>query len=172
VSGGAGAAPPPVLLLDTMIVIEAVRTGCWNAITGRRTVVTVNTCASELRRGDALGAGYVPVTEGDIARMTVEPLLAADAARFRLRYAGADGMDAGERDLLALAATRTDDFALCSADKAAVRAAHALGWLDRVVSLEALAQSVGGRPNPPLRVQFTEARLGQWRTALVLGGSF
>ena len=50
-------------------------------------------------------------------------------------------------------------------------AAHALGWLDQVISLEALAESVGARPNPRLRAQFTEARMGQWRTSLRLGGS-
>ena len=46
-----------------MIVIEAVRTACWNAITGRRQVVTVDSCADELRQGDSSMAGYVPVSE-------------------------------------------------------------------------------------------------------------
>ncbi len=161
----------PVLLFDSMIVIEAVRTACWNAIAGRRQVVTVDTCAAELRQGDESTAGYVPVSESQLARATVEPLSQVAKAAFRLRYPLADGMDAGERDLLALASTRSDAFQLCSCDKAAVRAAHALGWLDRVVSLEGLAQSVGARPNPVLRAQFTESRLSEWRTRLQLGGA-
>lgn len=66
--------------------------------------------------------------------------------------------------------TRTDDFQVCSCDKAAVVAAHAMGWLGHVVSLEAVADSVGARPNPRLKIQFTEARMGQWRTSLRLGG--
>lgn len=80
-------------------------------------------------------------------------------------------LDAGERALLALASTFADEFQLCSCDKAAVVAAHALGWLDRVISLEALAVSVGVRPNPGLKAQYTEGRMGQWRTSLRLGGA-
>lgn len=152
-----------------MIVIEAVRTGCWNAITGRHTVVTVDTCADELRRGDHAVSGYVPVTEDHLSRAVVESLTPFAAASFRLRYPAADGMDAGERDLLALAATRSDEFRICSCDKAAVRAAHAFGWIERVVSLEGLAQSVGAKPNPTLRMQFSESRLSEWRTKLQLG---
>ena len=152
-----------------MIVIEAVRTGCWKAITGQQHVVTVTTCADELQSGDSSAPGYVIVTAEYLARASVEPLPPLAAAKFRLQYPDADGMDPGERDLLAFASTRTDDFQLCSCDKAAVRAAHVLGWIERVVSLEAIAQGVGARPNPGLRVQFTEARLSEWRTKLLLG---
>jgi hypothetical protein len=154
-----------------MIVIEAARTGCWNAITGQRTVVTVEECAEELRRGDPSVRGYITVSEKDVSRMTIEPLPPAAAAQFRLAYPAADGLDPGERDLLALSTTLEGEFRLCSCDKAAVVAANALGLLDRMVSLEALAESVGARPNPRVRVQFTEARMGQWRTALMFGGA-
>lgn len=153
-----------------MIVIEAVRTRCWNAITGQRAVVTVEECADELNRGDRSAHGYVPVTGRELERITIEHVAAAAAARFRLEYPAADGLDPGERDLLAFAATHTENFALCSCDKAAVTAAHALGWLDRVVSLESVATATGARPNPVLRRQFTEKRMSQWRTSLTLGG--
>ena len=150
-----------------MIIIEAVRTGCWKAISGQQHIVTVTTCADELRSGDSSAPGYVTVTTEDLARATVESLPPLAAATFRLKYPDADGLDAGERDLLALASTRTDDFRFCSCDKAAVRAAHALGRIDRLVSLEAIANSVGARPT--LRVQYTEARLSEWRTKVALG---
>jgi hypothetical protein len=101
----------------------------------------------------------------------VEPVPEQAAAAFRLTYPAADGLDPGERDLLSLASTCGDEFLLCSCDKAAVVAAHALGWLDRVISLETLADVVGARPNPGLKVQFTEGRMGQWRTSLRLGGA-
>lgn len=161
----------PVVLVDSMIVIEAVRTHCWNAISGQRSLATVTECTTELRSGDASRPGYVPVSEADLARLEVRSVSKLGSAQLRLRYPDADGMDPGERDLLAHAATRTDDFAICSSDKAAVRAAHAQGWLDRVVSLESLAGSVGARPKPPLRAQFSESRMSEWRTALRLGGS-
>jgi hypothetical protein len=38
------------------------------------------------------------------------------------------------------------------------------------VSLEAVGQSVGARPDPGLRRQFTEAQMRAWRTSLNLGG--
>jgi hypothetical protein len=152
-----------------MIIIEAVRTRCWQAIAGQHQVMTVDTCAEELRRGDLAAPGYVVVSADDLKRVGIESLPALAAARFRLQYPNADGMDDGERDLLALATTRQDDFRLCSCDKAAVLASHAMGWIDRLVSLESLAESVGARPHPPLRVQFTEARLSEWRTKVQLG---
>lgn len=152
-----------------MIVIEAVRTGCWNAITGQRRIVTVQACEVELVRGDSTLRGYVTVTPEQLARVAIESVPLMAAAKFRLLYPEADGLDTGERDLMAHAAARTDDFSLCSCDKAAVRAAPVLGWIDRVVSLEDVAQRCGARPNPPLRSQFTEARLNEWRTKLQLG---
>lgn len=38
-----------IVLVDTMIVIEAVDAGCWNAISGGREIVTVAECGEELR---------------------------------------------------------------------------------------------------------------------------
>jgi hypothetical protein len=153
-----------------MIVIEAVRTGCWNAIAGQLQVVTVEECTKELRRGNPGTPGYVKVTSRDVVRISVAPLSDLQRAAFRLAYPAADGLDPGERDLLAHAMSRTDEFQLCSCDKAAVVAANIMGWLDRVVSLEAVTTSVGGRPRPALRIQFTEARMSHWRTSLRLGG--
>ena len=151
-----------------MIVIEAVDTGCWNAITGNREIVTVEECGEELRRGDPSMHGYVQVRDGDIARAIVRPLPTTADVTFRLQYPDAYRLDAGERDLLALAYTLSDDFALCSCDKAAIGAAHALGWLDRVVSLQALAASVGIRPRRPFKRQYAERQLQTWKTSLIL----
>lgn len=151
-----------------MIVIEAVDTGCWNSITGGRRIVTVEECAEELRRGDPSIRGYVAVHKQDMARATVRPLSSAADVAFRLRYSDAYRLDAGERDLLALAYMLSDDFVLCSCDKAAIAAAHALGWLDRVVSLEALANSVGVRPRRPFKRQYTARQLDAWKTSLIL----
>ena len=163
-------AKPPVLV-DAMIVIEAVRTGCWNAITGQRHIITVSTVAEELQRGDPGVEGYVLVTEAHIARMQVDELNPLDAVTFRLQYADADGMDDGERDLMAHTMSLSEAYEVCSCDKALVRAAHAMGAIERVVSLETLSTSTGARPRPSLKVQFTEGRLSEWRTTLMLGGS-
>lgn len=153
-----------------MIVIEAVATGCWNAIAGGMRIVTVEECAEELRRGDPSMRGYVAVSEEDIARASVRSLSRAEAATFRLNYADADRLDPGERDLLAVAYVLKEDFEFCGCDRAAVAAAHALGWLDQVVSLEALATRVGARPRRPFKRQYTQRELVFWRTKLLLGG--
>lgn len=131
-----------IVLVDTMIVIEAVDTGCWNAIAGQLRVATSVECAEELRRGDVSSS---------------------------LRYPDAHRLDAGERDLLALATDLSDPFELCSCDKAAVSAIHALGYSDHLVSLEGLARRVGARPRRTLRRQYTEQAMRSWKTALLLG---
>lgn len=122
-------------------------------------------------RGDKTAPGYITIGPQELGRMTIAPLPHEAGAQFRLAYPGADGLDPGERDLIALGTVQQDAFCLCSCDKAAVVAANALGWLDRVISLEALAESVGVRPNPPLKSQFTEARMRQWRSPLLFGGA-
>lgn len=159
-----------ILLVDTNIVFEAVRTGIWNAAKARHSVVTVPECVKELRiDASATRRGYVPIPGEHLIRVEVRPLPELTAASFRLSYPNADGLDAGERDLLALAMSLEGAFELCSADKAAVRAAFELGRIDRVVSLESIAQRIGSRPKPELRVQYLEATMSQWRTRLTLG---
>ncbi len=138
--------PKPVVLVDTMIVIEAVRTQSWNAISGQRSVVTAEECRAELSSGDPGIRGYILVTTGQIGRAAVEPVSAELAARFRLEYPGSDSLDPGERDLLALALERRDGFELCCADKAGMRVAHEMGLLDKIISLEELADSVDYSP--------------------------
>ncbi len=100
--------------------------------------------------------------------MSVEPIAPADAASLRLDYPIANGLDPGERDLLALASRRSGTFCLATSDKAALVVADAMGLLDRTISLEELVDSVGARPAPPLRTQFTAGRLGTWRASLLL----
>ena len=158
-----------IVFVDTMIVIEAVDTGCWNAITGRLRVATSMECAEELRRGDMWGPRYVPVAEGDIGRASVRDVPLEAKVALRLRYPDAHRLDAGERDLLALAVDFTGPFELCSCDKAAVSAIHALGYSDHLVSLEGLARRVGARPRRTFRRQYTEQAMRSWKTALLLG---
>jgi len=157
-----------IVLVDTMIVIEAVDTDCWNAITGQLFIATSIECAEELRRGESSRPGYVPVTERDILRATVLDVSDEAKVEFGLRYPDSHRLDAGERDLLTIAAGLTDGFRLCSCDKAAVVAANSLGLLDHLVSLERLAAEVGVRPRRALRRQYTDKILRLWRTSLTL----
>jgi hypothetical protein len=159
--------------VDTNVVIEAVRVGCWNAITGSLCVHTAASCRDEMLAGDSSQIGYVEVSNSDASRMTgVHAVTEAQRAAFLLAYPGSGGMDEGERDLFSLAldlhASTTTTFWICSADKSCVRAAVGLGWHDRLCSLQALSDSVGARPRVPLFTQFREAWLTTTRTEYLL----
>lgn len=159
-----------MVLADTNVIIEAVRTGCWAAITGGLAVETVETCCAKARTGSPGRPGYVAICDDHLRRLArVHRVTATVQAAFALGYAGADGMDDGERDLFAHAYCRGGDaWLLCSPDKASIRAGVALGWGDRLCSLGALATRVGARP--ALRAQFGEAWLAEWRTHFLLQG--
>ena len=168
----ARAAPPhDAVLVDTNAVIEAVRTGTWNAVAGARRVETVEECRDETQRGNPHDPGYVTVEPDHLARLA-EVWGVDDEQRAALVLAcpRAAGLDPGERDLLAHVLARGDDgWALCSPDIACVRAAVALGMSDRLTALETLADAVGARPRPPLKHHFTRRWLDEQRTRARLG---
>lgn len=162
-----------VILVDTNAIIEAVRSRCWNAITGAAALAleTVEECRDEAQRGNHSRPGYVPVSDTQLARLhAVHGVTELERVTFTIAYPDAEGMDLGERDLFAHAfarAQRGDDvWVVCSPDKASILAAVTLGWADRVVSLEDIARSVGARPT--LAEHFGEAWLSATRTAIRL----
>ena len=152
-------------LLDTNAIIEAVRTGCWAAISGGLRIETVARCEEECLRGDHLSSGYISVTAHDLNRMTAIHQVADNEVAALLLMPAAAALDDGERDLFAHALGRTDDsWLVCSPDRASVRLAVALGWQDRLISLGEIARAVGVRPSPPLRSHFEAAWLSEQRT--------
>ena len=164
---------PRRVLVDTNVIIEAVRTGCWRAITGQLEIETVEACASEALAGSHSHVrGYVTVTRDELSRLqVVHAVTPAAQAAFKLTYGDADSLDQGEHDLLAFAhVDSSEERAICSPDKAAIRAAVAVGLGDRVVSLEEMVTSVGARPSPPLREQFTSRWLVSFRSKVKLEG--
>jgi len=162
-----------VVLIDTNVLMEAVRTGCWNAVTGGLNIETVEECRDEASRGDRGRPSYVPVDSEALARIRiVHPVSAVERVAFAMKYADAGNMDAGERDLFAHAYSRASQgdevWVVCSADKACVRAAVALGWHERMRSLGALAAAVGAHPRPALLDHYGERWLSKHRTEYLL----
>jgi hypothetical protein len=159
-----------VLLVDTNIVIEAFRTGCWKALTTHFKVETVEKCYEEALTGDPLRPGYLSIgaaalRSGLSARHKVsEP----QRVELSLRSPLAAVLDAGERDLLAHALGRGDAWIVSCADRAGVRAALELGWEERIVALDTLARAAGSRAQ--FKRHFTEAWLAEVRTAYKLEG--
>jgi hypothetical protein len=165
---------PRVILVDTNVILEAVRTGVWRAITGGTQVHTVQECVDESRRGDRFSGSYIAVGDDDLARLTRVHLV-GEAQRATLDLALGDiGLDDGERDLYAhcLSRSASPEWVVSSPDRAAVRAAVRLGWNDRLVSLEELARLVGCPPARlgELRRHFRSSWLKSVRTDALLEG--
>lgn len=162
-----------IVLVDTNAIIESVRTGTWNALTGGLLFETVEKCVEEAEAGDSTNPSYVAVSGKDLSRLAkVHRVSEKDRANHLLADPDAMGMDAGERDLFAHAHSRelTGDsvWVICSPDKASIRAAVRIGWADRLVSLERLANEVGARPKPSFKQHFGEKFLSRFRTEYLL----
>lgn len=162
--------PKQVILVDTNIIIEAVRIGCWTGVTAHFQVATVAKCCEEAHTGDRRRAGYVQVSEKDLqSRLTVHRVSDTDLAHLALRDTESFRLDPGERHLWAHALQRDDEWFACCCDHAAVNAAVRLGWQDRLVSLEELANDAGtGTALKRLKPQFSRVRLSEWVTAALL----
>ena len=137
------------VFLDTNVIIEAFRTRCWSAICGRFAVETVASVVAEALAGDPTEPGYVVVEEGALrSGLTgiheVTPLM---RAAFGLRHQEAEGLDLGERDLLAWLLAQGPNLdgllLLSTADKAAIVVTGRLQWLDQLTCLASLAQEAG-----------------------------
>jgi hypothetical protein len=160
-----------VYLFDANAIIEAVRTGVWNALTGGLALHTVETCAAECRQGDRLSSGYVVVRETDLARITaIHPVHDADSASVLLMDRS-EALDRGELELFAhaLALPAADVWVICSPDLASVKFAVAAGVGERLISLEEAMNVAGANPKAPLRYHFTTAWISSERPKAILG---
>jgi hypothetical protein len=156
-----------IVLVDTNVIIEAVRTRCWQALKGYFDIHTVEKCCEEARTGEAHRPGYVTVKERDLAeRLRVHPVTDAHLIALSLQYGNIDRLDHGERHLWAHAYGRTDNWTAICADRAAVNAAFELGWKDRLVSLEETANCSGVRPL--IKKHFSSQWLSGCRTEFLL----
>lgn len=137
------------VFVDTNIILEAFRTGCWAAICERFDVETVEKCIEEALTGNPDDPRRIHVdretlVDGLAARHAVGNRELAD---LRLNHPGCSGLDDGELHLLAwLHAQGLIGQVLVlvsTADKAAIVATGRLGGLDSLASLEQLAQDAG-----------------------------
>jgi hypothetical protein len=157
-----------VVLVDTMVIIEAHRVKLWPPLVNAFRIETVETCIVEAGTGDQLRRDYVPVDPEAIRQQVgIYSITDAEKAELLLRSARASGLHAGERDLLAHALHREDVWLLCCPDRAAIYCAHDAGYLDRCISLESLTRVTGGKYS--LAGNYTEKWLSIERLKLKLG---
>ena len=137
------------VFVDTNVIIEAFRTHCWSAICGRYSVETVASVVAEALAGDPGEPGYVVVDEDPLRAglskvHDVSPLMRAELG---IKHQVSEGLDLGERDLLAWLFAQDPNLdgllLLSTADKAAIVVTGKLQWLDHLTSLQSLAQDSG-----------------------------
>lgn len=162
--------PGQIVLVDTVIVIEAVRTKSWNALATHFKLETVDKCCEEARSGDIYRAGYVTIDEPVLRkRLVSHPVSEKQLLDLYMTWPGASGLDDGERHLWAHALTRKDAWIATTADRAAFFGACQLGWREQMVSLESLVEAAGARSAiKHLKPQFSKARLDQWASEFAL----
>jgi hypothetical protein len=164
--------PQQRVLLDTNVIIEAYRTGCWNTIAGYFALETVEKVIEETQTG---AQNRAPETRIDETKLRtsfshVEDVTNEMRAQFHQAFPQAL-LHSGERDLLVYAGTLAvgEAWLLNSPDMAAIRHAYSRGWLDRLVSLEALNGHLSGKLGSALRDNYSEQWLSVRRTRLILG---
>ena len=157
-----------IVYVDTNVVIEAVDTGCWAALLNRFDVRTVAEVRRETQAGNRLIKSYVVVDKTQFdAKVTVAEVTKVQLAAAQLRTPLLSQIDPGERHLLAyVAAQDKNALLLTTGDRAAVRAACALGLDDRLRSLEELAGACGQKP--AVGDWFTKKWLSKVKTELLL----
>ncbi len=134
--------------MDTNVIIEAHRTGCWNALVGAYRMDTVSRCVEECETGNQRADNPVPVnTQALRQALNPKPVTPLEIYDLLSQCPDAADIDAGEKELLAHALTLKDAlFVISSADRAALRVAAKLGFMDRLVSLQELCDAAGVRP--------------------------
>jgi len=153
-----------VVYVDTNVIIEATRTGCWKAILNHFDVRTVTEVQREALTVPANKKSYVPIDANLFnSHVKIETVGRIEVLKASVKSPGLTALDAGERDLLAhLAGLGDDVWLVTTADRAAVRTACELKMDSRLVSLEHLAAECGQKPK--VNDWFTNRWLGNVRT--------
>jgi hypothetical protein len=164
------------VLVDTCIIIEAFRVNCWKALCQHFEVETVQCCVDECAAGDPLEPGRVPIPRDELLAglskvHAVDELMLATLA---IERADLPAIDAGELHMMAWLHANPDQAvisAISTADRAAIRATYVLKLVDRVVSLQHLAQTAGVRNKQVLSLKnhFSEDWLSDVRFQLKMG---
>lgn len=161
-----------IVFIDTTAIAAAHQVKAWGALCHGFRLVTAALCVEEATRPNRFGEMLVSKANEALAA-EVETRNVDDAMRFNLmeRLGDAVALDAGERDLLALAlAEGSRVWCFCGPDKATLRALHYLAWADRMVSLEEM-MSLVGHSTKGLEPHQTKRWLEEKRTKLKLGDS-
>ncbi len=163
--------PGQIVLVDTNVIIEAHRIGCWKALAGYFSIHTVEKVVEETQTGHQNRDPEHTINEAALRKTCKHVANISDTQRVQFQIDHPQAvLDPGERDLIIHAATLgvDDVWLLNSPDMAAVRHTHGRGWIDRLVSLEAMNTHVKIKPKEALRENYSERWLSTKRTNLLL----
>lgn len=146
------------VLIDTTVIIEAHKKGCWASLVKSFSFHTVESCVVESVTGDLRKKDRVKI-DNDVLRgqLIVHKAEERDYLMAALKSNRFDRLDDGEKELMAYAYEHLRDaWFVSSQDAACIRVGHELGFLERFVSLEELAVIIG------LNVQFERHFGNKW----------
>lgn len=141
--------PKVRVFVDTNIILEAFRTGCWTVICHKYAIETVEKCVEEALTGDPADPRRIPVDHDVLVAGLAGRHAVGRRERVKLvlDHPHCQALDDGELHLLAWLYAKgllPDALILLStADKAAIVATGKLGWIDSLSSLESLAKTSG-----------------------------
>lgn len=137
-----------VVYVDTNVVLEAHRTGCWADLVERFDVRTVEMVRIETQSGNRRQRGYVTVNMREFcAKVTISQVTDFHRLTAAAKAPALIVLDAGERDLLAFVASQNaESLLLTTADKAAVKTACQLGLETRLIRSKRSPGSVERTP--------------------------
>lgn len=149
------------ILVDTNVIIEAHRVNCWPAMASQFKLITVEKVIEETQTGHQNRSPEQNVHEAELRAgfHQIRTVSRRQLAKIDLDYLG-HGLDDGEHHLMALASSLEDvAWLLNSPDKGTIRFCSRAGWLDRLISLEAMADTLGLPHGRRLRGNHTEGWL-------------
>lgn len=160
-----------IVLVDTCVIFEAHRVNCWNNLANQFKLVTVEKVIEETQNGYQNRAASQTINEQTLKNSfhRIESISELERAEFNLTYD--IHMDDGEKDLaiLALRLPDTPVWYLNSPDNASVRFASSQQWLDRMVSLEEMANQINARTVSAFKGNYTSSWLSQAKLEFRLG---
>lgn len=160
------------VFVDTNVILEAVRIGCWALLCNSHTIETVEKCIEETLTGNHLTpTEHKTIINGLAARH--EPSK-RDIANLILTHPESKGLDDGELHLFAWLYAQNilpnTLILISTADKAAIRATNIFGWINCHISLEKLLQQAGATRSKieSLHVHFKNAWLSSIKSKILL----
>lgn len=162
------------VFVDTNIIIEAFRINCWMSLCSSYAIETVEKCIEEARTGNPETHNHIKINDEKLYKGFADRHKAnsLDIATLIDEYPNCQGLDDGELHLFAwLHAQKilpNPQLIISTADKAAIRAANEIGWIDQIKSLEELLQGSDKTKIKLLRQHFSVAWLKKIKTDFLL----